>query len=124
MLRSFSACVLLATAAFTVPAFAQGGHGDHGAPASQSPFAKEAMAKMMAMHDDMMDMSKMNGVADHDFLVMMIPHHKGAIDMAEVYLKYAKDEKVKNLAQKIIADQKKEIAQMEQWIAQGVGAKK
>lgn len=104
-----------------------GHHGSHAPQAAQStesPFAKETMAGMMAMHDAMMDPSKRNGNPDHDFLAMMIPHHQGALQMAETYLKYGKDEKVKKLAREIISSQKKEIAQMERWIASGVGARK
>jgi uncharacterized protein (DUF305 family) len=119
--------------AFLPAAFAQGPHAGHGAmggasqgsqAAATSPYVKEVMAKMMSMHDGMMDASKLNGNADHDFLRMMIPHHQGALDMAESYLKFGKDEKVRKLAREIVVAQKKEIAQMEKWLASGVGASK
>jgi len=73
---------------------------------------KEAHDKMM------MDMTKpMSGDADKDFVMMMIPHHQGAIDMAEVELKFGKDEKLRALAETIIAAQKKEIQEMKDWQA-------
>ncbi len=101
-----------------------GGASQGSQAAATSPYVKEVMAKMMSMHDGMMDASKLNGNADHDFLRMMIPHHQGALDMAESYLKFGKDEKVRKLAREIVVAQKKEIAQMEKWLASGVGASK
>jgi hypothetical protein len=49
---------------------------------------------------------------DRDFLQMMIPHHRGAVDMALVLLKYGRDERIKRLAQSIIVEQWQEIAYM------------
>ena len=72
----------------------------------------------MAVMDDGMKRAPMNGVAEHDFVTMMIPHHQGAIDMAEVELKHGKDPKVRKLAQDIIKAQKREIAQMQAWLKQ------
>jgi uncharacterized protein (DUF305 family) len=46
----------------------------------------------------------------------MIPHHHGAIAMAKVALKYANDAETKRMAQKIIDDQEKEVANMQAWL--------
>ena len=66
------------------------------------------------MHRDMM--ITFTGDADRDFVAAMIPHHQGAIDMAEVVLKYGKDPEIRKLAQGIIAAQQKEIARMNAWL--------
>ncbi|WP_321890105.1 CopM family metallochaperone [Paraburkholderia bannensis] len=55
------------------------------------------------------------GDTDADFVAHMIPHHQGAVDQAEVELKYGKDPQMKVLAKKIIKAQKEEIAFMTQW---------
>ena len=46
----------------------------------------------------------------------MLPHHRGAVDMAEVQLEYGKDPEMLQLAQEIIAAQQSEIEQMQNWI--------
>jgi uncharacterized protein (DUF305 family) len=46
----------------------------------------------------------------------MIPHHQGAIDMANAALKNAKHEEIKTLATAIIASQQKEIDEMKAWL--------
>lgn len=70
---------------------------------------------MEKSHKDMMQM-KMTGDADHDFAMMMVPHHQTAIDMAEIVLKHGKDPKIQAMARKIIDAQKKEIAEFEAWM--------
>jgi len=55
------------------------------------------------------------GDADADFVAHMIPHHQGAVDQAEVELKYGKDAQMRALARNIIKAQKEEIAYMKQW---------
>lgn len=99
-------------------------HGQ--SPAAKPPVFIASTAKpfaaltddAMAVMDDGMKRAPMNGVAEHDFVTMMIPHHQGAIDMAEVELKHGKDPKVRKLAQDIIKAQKREIAQMQAWLKQ------
>jgi uncharacterized protein (DUF305 family) len=47
---------------------------------------------------------------DRDFVNMMVPHHSGAIEMAEAELRYGRNEKTRRLAQEIIVTQQEEIA--------------
>ena len=87
-----------------------------GVPAAYADEASSQayMAADKKMMDAMMSM-KPSGDADKDFAMMMIPHHQGAIDMAEVELKYGKDAELKKMAQKIIDAQRKEIKEFEEW---------
>ena len=66
------------------------------------------MNKMMA------DMSSIEAAADNDidFLKGMIPHHQGAVDVSKKILEYTKDEKIKEIANRIISAQEKEISDM------------
>jgi uncharacterized protein (DUF305 family) len=59
--------------------------------------------------------------ADAHFIVMMIPHHEGAIAMSELALTRARRPEIKALAQRIIASQSREISQMRQWYRQWFG---
>ena len=84
-----------------------------GAPPAEN-MQMPGMAASMNM--DMSHMQSMSGNA-HDtmFIDMMIPHHQGAIDMSRDALTKAEHQELKDMAQKIIADQQKEIDQMKQW---------
>ena len=43
-------------------------------------------------------------------------HAQGAIDMARIYLRDGKDPEMRRMAEKIIADQVREIAEMRDWL--------
>jgi uncharacterized protein (DUF305 family) len=52
---------------------------------------------------------------DEAFIDAMIPHHRSAIEMAQVALENSDNPKIKELAQNIIGAQQREIEQMKQW---------
>lgn len=52
---------------------------------------------------------------DKAFIDNMIPHHKSAIEMAEVASGKTKNPEIKNLANNIVESQKREISQMTHW---------
>jgi uncharacterized protein (DUF305 family) len=77
----------------------------------EAPFLAEnqiAMDKMMAGMD-----VKPTGDVDRDFTAMMIPHHQGAIEMAQAELRYGHNELLRRMAQEIIVQQQQEIAAMQ-----------
>jgi uncharacterized protein (DUF305 family) len=58
---------------------------------------------------------------DRVFIEMMIPHHQGANEMAEMALQRAESPEVRELAQSIIDEQTREIEQMRTWYRQWYG---
>jgi hypothetical protein len=82
------------------------------AAGDEVPFLAENDAAMSRMMTDMA--IKPTGDVDRDFVAMMAPHHQGAVDMAEVYLRYGHNQQLRRLAQEIIVTQQQEIAVMRQ----------
>ena len=95
---------------------AQAQHQSHApAPAAGgSPSTKSYQDANARMHKDMA--IRYTGDADIDFARGMIPHHRGAVDMAKIVLQHGKDPELRKLAQEIIASQEKEIAFMQGWL--------
>jgi len=82
------------------------------APAEPDGFSAAMDTAMARMDCDMMQPS--SGNADRDFAAMMVPHHQGAIDMAEAELRFGHDPVLRRLAQGIIVEQQQEIGVMRQ----------
>ncbi|OGC88124.1 hypothetical protein A2419_01485 [Candidatus Adlerbacteria bacterium RIFOXYC1_FULL_48_26] len=59
--------------------------------------------------------TQLAGTIDKHFIEQMIPHHEGAIAMANLALQKAKHPEIKTLATAIIAAQTKEIQSMNGW---------
>jgi uncharacterized protein (DUF305 family) len=115
-------------AALAGGAYAQSTHGGHAGPdasvatmmpdmqpkptdtASTKDF-KEAHGRMMKAMN-----KPFTGDPDVDFRVHMIPHHEGAVDMAKIALKHAKDPETKTMAEGIIKDQEREVGEMQAWL--------
>src|SRR6266516_1408047 len=80
------------------------------APAAEAPYLAENVSAMTKM---MIDMSiRPSGDVDTDFVAMMVPHHQGAIEMAQAQLRYGRNEPRGRLAQEIIVTQLQEITAM------------
>lgn len=68
-------------------------------------------AMMMPM---MNDLARLSGRSfERAFMSMMIPHHQGAIDSSRAVLERTQDTQVRAWATQIIADQAREIAEMQ-----------
>jgi uncharacterized protein (DUF305 family) len=57
-------------------------------------------------------MMKNGEYSDERFIDAMVPHHEGAVDMAEVALKNAEHEEIKRLAEDIVSAQEAEIKEL------------
>jgi uncharacterized protein (DUF305 family) len=62
--------------------------------------------------DDGVDGDRAFGDVDRDFVAMMIPHHQGAIDMAQAELRHGGNEQLRRIAQGIIVEQQQEVVAM------------
>lgn len=110
MIKTIVAAMLLAVPALARPV-----------PAAPPPGAtsdaattgyRQAMKSMMEHMD-----TPYSGNPDRDFVVGMLPHHQGAIDMAQVELQYGRDPALRKLARDIAASQSKEQDFMRAWLA-------
>ncbi len=79
-------------------------------PGSDAAFVSRLNAAMDKMMTNMA--VKPTGDVDHDFAAMMVPHHQGAIDMAQAELQYGQNPQLKTIAQEIIVGQIQEITLM------------
>lgn len=73
------------------------------------------MKAMDAMISKMHSM-QMTGDFDVDFANMMIEHHQGALDMAQVEVSQGTNEKMKSMAQKILTKQKEEQEMLREFV--------
>jgi uncharacterized protein (DUF305 family) len=83
--------------------------GAHDLKQDMKPAMEKGHEKMMSM--------PMSGKPDADFAAMMREHHKSGVEMAQWQLEHGTDPKMKAMARKIAASQKKEIADFDKWLA-------
>lgn len=74
------------------------------------------MARMMAA----MDVAP-QGDVDVDFVNLMEPHHRAAVEMAELELRYGRNQQLRRIAQEIIVEQQQEIVAMRLAIGRPIG---
>ena len=101
-----------------LPAIAQQAapHG-HSAASPAAPAGSMDMKAMMKDMNNKMSSMPMSGDPDVDFAMMMRIHHQGAIDMAQAELRDGKAPQMRKMATEIISAQKKEIAQIDKFLA-------
>lgn len=105
----------------TAPEDAHAGHdvaaNDEAIDAEQmTDMLKDYTKSMTSMHNEMMVGMGYND-PDTAFAKGMLGHHRGAVDMAKIELKYGTDETMRKLAQDIIDSQQLEIDILNKWLA-------
>ena len=109
--------VTVVACSFVANAIVQAGTHDRGSQTSTDPDWSELIASMDKMHMAMGAIER-SGNSDVDFVRLMLPHHRAAIDMAKSQLLYGKDAQMRRLALEIITDQQLEIELMQHWLKQ------
>jgi uncharacterized protein (DUF305 family) len=82
--------------------------------AAADPMARDMQLAFMRMH---WGMGPLSGDPDRDFVAVMIPHHEGAIELANIVLRYGKDPEVRALAEAAVKAQQAELAPLRDWLA-------
>ena len=77
---------------------------------------KDYNRAMSKMHDEMMIGMGYNN-PDTAFAKSMLGHHRGALDMAKLELKYGTDTAMQQFAQTVIEEQQAEIDILKKWLA-------
>ena len=90
--------------------------GDAVDEAQMTDMLQDYTKSMTSMHNEMMVGMGYND-PDTAFSKGMLGHHRGAVDMAKIELKYGTDETMRKLAQDIIDSQQVEIDIMNKWLA-------
>lgn len=92
-------------------------HAAHDVTATAATAEAANRTAMERMHGPMMQ-----GVAHADpdiaFVLGMLPHHQGAVDMAKIVLKFGKDARNHHFAREIIQTQTREMGEMREWLKQ------
>lgn len=92
-------------------------HPDSAKPKPNTQVMQQAYANdVESMREDMMA-GFADPIPDLAFARGMQAHHKGAVDMALIQLKYGADEEMRDLALQIINRQQLEVQLIESWIA-------
>lgn len=89
-----------------------------GLPGAVQAHESEATKALKAANGKVHEVASivLTGDPDVDFVMSMMAHHQGAIDMAEVVLKYGTDPKIRALAKSIVRTEQGELDLMRQWI--------
>lgn len=95
----------------------QGRHAGHPQPGGMEMQATPANPhgpSEMEMHRKMM--AAMGPNATETWVRKMIEHHRGGIEMSRIVLRETRDPRVRQMATKTIADQTREVGQLNAWL--------
>lgn len=121
-----STAVLFTAALLAAPGLAQQqghAHGqhhgmagmEHGQMAMMKPTPANPYAPAeMEMHRKMM--SAVGADATETWVRKMIEHHRGAIETSRIVLRETRDAKVRQMAEKTLSEQEREIGELQAWL--------
>lgn len=92
------------------------GHSGSASHSQMSGTGSDEMHRAMMSGMDKMGQMQPSGDVDKDFATMMRMHHQKAVEMAKIEVQKGKSAEMKALANKIIADQQKEIGQFDRFL--------
>lgn len=117
LISNLSVAILLS--ACTMPEYPAPIHDRHHIKTGrmEAPHIQAYLQSMEHMHHGMNQAAYIAN-PDAAFNAGMIPHHQGAVAMAEIELKYGQNPTMRQLAKNIIASQQAEIDAMLQWLKQ------
>jgi uncharacterized protein (DUF305 family) len=116
MKKLLFALALLSIATQLVQAQHQNHHQDH--DKEKTINVKSIYLSMMDKMMVEMEKAPMGQNPETAFLQQMIPHHQGAVEMAEYEIAHGKDSEMIQLAKSILIEQKSEIEQMKRWLSE------
>ena len=87
---------------------------DHMAMMKNTPTNPYAEASMAMQHKIMM---ASGADASETFTRKMIEHHRGAIAMSKIAVARAQDKETREIAQKYVTMQEKDVAELEAWLS-------
>ncbi|MDP9383507.1 MAG: DUF305 domain-containing protein [Chloroflexota bacterium] len=108
--RALLVCVLTLALLAPSAAFAQGGHGGHETGNGDDTQMSEETAEMMESIEELRQLSGRE--FEIGYINRIIPHHEGALDMAEMLVNDAPHKEVREAAARIIEDQRREIREL------------
>lgn len=85
---------------------------DHSGTQKNDEFLGEMESHLEMAKDEMEKNMSLSGNVDRDFATLMSLHHDHGIGMTRTALKYIKNEELRQLAQKMLADQQEEKEQL------------
>ncbi len=117
MKRSFLSCVAVVALTASAAVAQQSGHAGHnpsGGMTMQATPANPYPPAEMRMHEKMM--AAVGADATETWVRKMIEHHRGGIEMSRIVLRETRDARVRQMATKTIADQTREVGQLNAWL--------
>lgn len=82
---------------------------------ARQPNATNALLAANARVHDAMSID-LTGDLDVDFVMSMIAHHRGSLELAQAALKYSKDPRIRDLATRTIEISESQLGVMLEWI--------